>query len=185
MRAGEVLVSVILALLELKRAERRHAMIVSPVFIFSVRGFLPMTWILGVLVGLQTTSIPQVWAVFLSFLPQKGQQKMMQNHYTPSDGVGNVRCSVLSPAHDPFYCLPCLQKLTPVFPWEVERVKPFLVTLVDDLMDRMKVIHVLKSAVGNFHCCHRMIVSKISVEPCEYEGAMRVEIETSCETPKT
>lgn len=32
------------------------------------------------------------------------------------------------------------QKLTPVFPWEVKRVEPFLVTLVDDLMDRMKVI---------------------------------------------
>ncbi|CAM9887204.1 unnamed protein product, partial [Ectocarpus sp. 8 AP-2014] len=30
------------------------------------------------------------------------------------------------------------EKLTPVFPWEVKRVEPFLVTLVDDLMDRMK-----------------------------------------------
>ncbi|CAM9355446.1 unnamed protein product [Hapterophycus canaliculatus] len=42
---------------------------------------------------------------------------------------------LISPAH-------CFgkpgEKLTPVFPWEVERVKPFLVTLVDDLMDRMK-----------------------------------------------
>ncbi|CAM9560687.1 unnamed protein product, partial [Scytosiphon promiscuus] len=42
---------------------------------------------------------------------------------------------LISPAH-------CLgkpgEKLTPVFPWEVERVKPFLVTLVDDLVDRMK-----------------------------------------------
>ncbi|CAB1097215.1 unnamed protein product [Ectocarpus sp. CCAP 1310/34] len=31
-----------------------------------------------------------------------------------------------------------IKKLTPVFPWEVKRVEPFLVTLVDDLMDRMK-----------------------------------------------
>ncbi|CAM9178189.1 unnamed protein product [Ectocarpus sp. 13 AM-2016] len=30
------------------------------------------------------------------------------------------------------------EELTPVFPWEVKRVEPFLVTLVDDLMDRMK-----------------------------------------------
>lgn len=36
---------------------------------------------------------------------------------------------------------PATQKLIPVFPWEVERVKPFLVTLVEDLVDRMKVMH--------------------------------------------
>eukprot|EP00752_Nemacystus_decipiens_P009989 g8908.t1 len=30
------------------------------------------------------------------------------------------------------------EKLTPVLPWEVERVKPFLATLVDDLIDRAK-----------------------------------------------
>lgn len=33
----------------------------------------------------------------------------------------------------------CSQKLTPVLPWEVDRVKPFLATLVDDLIDRAKV----------------------------------------------
>lgn len=35
----------------------------------------------------------------------------------------------------------CSQKLTPVFPWEVDRVRPFLATLVDDLMDRAKVTY--------------------------------------------
>jgi len=31
------------------------------------------------------------------------------------------------------------KKLTPVLPWEVERLRPFLETLVDDLMDRVQV----------------------------------------------
>jgi len=47
------------------------------------------------------------------------------------------------------FCLTCFQKLTPVFPWEVERVKPHLVTLVDDLMDRMKVF--LRDNMGIGH----------------------------------
>eukprot|EP00903_Cladosiphon_okamuranus_P014191 g13185.t1 len=42
---------------------------------------------------------------------------------------------LITPAH-------CLgkpgEKLTPVFPWEVERVRPILATLVDDLLDRAK-----------------------------------------------
>lgn len=31
------------------------------------------------------------------------------------------------------------KKLSPVFPWEVERLRPLLVTLVNDLIDRAKV----------------------------------------------
>lgn len=47
----------------------------------------------------------------------------------------------ITKAHLLFPCACSPQKLTPVFPWEVERVKLFLATLVDDLLDRAKVTY--------------------------------------------
>lgn len=45
----------------------------------------------------------------------------------------------------------------PVFPWEVERLRPFLVTLVDDLIDRMAVRAVPRRSVIVLLCYSAMI----------------------------